>query len=78
MARGTPVLTSNVTALPEVVGDAAVCVDPTDVPAIQRGLRAPLGDGDLRAELAARGRARAAQFDWCVAAARTRAVLEAC
>ncbi len=41
MARGVPVLTSNVSAMPEVAGDAALLVDPTDVHSIADGLCAP-------------------------------------
>ena len=56
MACGTPVLTSNVSSLPEVAGDAAVLVPPTDVDAIADGLRRLLEDAALRADLAERGR----------------------
>ena len=64
MASGTPVVTSNVSSLPEVVGDAAVLVEPEDVNAIAHGLRKVLLDESLRAELRARGLARAAEFSW--------------
>jgi glycosyltransferase involved in cell wall biosynthesis len=64
MASGTPVLTAETTALPSVAGDAALLVDPTSVPAIARGLAALLADGDLRARLAAAGRARVRHFSW--------------
>ena len=62
MALGAPVLASTGGALPEVVGDAAVLADPYDVDDIARGLRALDTDADLRRELAARGRVRAADF----------------
>lgn len=76
MACGTPVLTSNTTSLPEVVGDAALQVDPHDVDAIAGGLRRLLGDEALRATLRARGMERAKQFRWETVAARVRQVLE--
>lgn len=69
MACGTPVITSNVSSLPEIAGDAARCVDPADPRAIADGLEAVLGDAALREDLRARGRARAAQFTWDRAAA---------
>jgi glycosyltransferase involved in cell wall biosynthesis len=64
MACGTPVLTSQVSSLPEVVGDAALLVDPTDVAQIAHGLERLLSDRPLRAELTARGRMRARSFSW--------------
>jgi glycosyltransferase involved in cell wall biosynthesis len=64
MASGTPVVTSNVSSLPEVVGDAAVLVDPYDPDAIAEGMRRVLSDPDLRAELRAKGLARAREFSW--------------
>jgi glycosyltransferase involved in cell wall biosynthesis len=64
MACGTPVVTSRVSSLPEVVGDAAVLVDPTSVEEIADGIERVLTDGALRAELVARGRARARSFSW--------------
>jgi glycosyltransferase involved in cell wall biosynthesis len=62
MALGTPVMTANVTSLPEVAGDAALLVDPYDVSAMARAIRQLDHDDDLRASLAARGRDRAALF----------------
>ena len=64
MACGTPVLTSNVACFPEVVGDAALMVDPRDTEAIADGLRRLAQDPELRASLAEQGRARAAGYDW--------------
>jgi glycosyltransferase involved in cell wall biosynthesis len=63
-AANVPVLTSNVSSLPEVAGDAAVLVDPTDPEAIARGLDDLLGDEDLRKMLRAAGTARVAGFTW--------------
>lgn len=62
MALGTAVLTSTGGSLPEVAGDAALMVDPYDVPAITRGIRALDADEGLRADLIARGRVQAAKF----------------
>jgi glycosyltransferase involved in cell wall biosynthesis len=64
MACGTPVLTSNVSALPEVMGDAALYVDPEDVPALAAALTRLWDDESLRADLRARGLARAQEFSW--------------
>jgi alpha-1,3-rhamnosyl/mannosyltransferase len=61
---GTAVVTSNTTSIPEVAGDAAVLVDPTDTAALTRALHEILSDDRLRAQLAERGRARAGAFDW--------------
>ena len=64
MAYGVPVLTSNVSALPEVAGDAALLVDPTDVQAIAQGLNQLTGDETLRGHFAQRGVARSREFNW--------------
>jgi glycosyltransferase involved in cell wall biosynthesis len=64
MACGTPVVTSNVSSLPEVAGDAAMLVNPGNVFDIARGIRDVLTDEPLRAELIRRGRAQAARFSW--------------
>jgi glycosyltransferase involved in cell wall biosynthesis len=71
MAAGAPVLTSDRSSLPEVAGDAAVLVDPTDVDAISAGLERLLEDEALRRDLAERGRRRAASLTWEHAARRT-------
>lgn len=62
MALGTPVLTSDTSSLPEVAGGAALLADPYSPAAIAAGLRALDEDADLRARLAAAGRARAEFF----------------
>ena len=64
MACGTPVVTSNVSSLPEVAGDAALLVDPLDEDALDAALRRLLMDEALRASLRERGLARAATFTW--------------
>jgi alpha-1,3-rhamnosyl/mannosyltransferase len=64
MAHGVPVLSSQRSCLPEVCGDAALLVDPTDPDAIADGLARILDDAALGAALAARGPAHAAKFSW--------------
>ena len=64
IASGTPVVASNVSSLPEVLGDAAVLVDPLDAAAIADGITRVLEDADLRADLHHKGLARAGRFSW--------------
>src|SRR5215470_11568381 len=64
MASGTPVVTSNVSSLPEVAGDAAILVDPYDVSSIVDGVRRVLTDPRLADDLRTRGLARARDFSW--------------
>lgn len=71
MACGAPVITSNTSALPEVVGDAAVTVSPTSTGEIAAALERVLGDERLRRDLRARGEERAATFTWRETARRT-------
>lgn len=75
MACGTPVLTSDVSSLPEVAGGAAVLVDPRDLDSIRDGMERLLADDGLRGRLAQAGMARAAGFSWTETARRTAAVL---
>jgi glycosyltransferase involved in cell wall biosynthesis len=74
LACGTPVVVSDVGSLPEVVGDAALIVDPNDTEALTVALWRLLTDPDLRATLRAKGLARAANFSWRRAAEETMAV----
>jgi glycosyltransferase involved in cell wall biosynthesis len=64
MAAGTPVVTSNVSSLPEVVGDAAAIVNPENVFDIARGMRDVLLDQELRSRLIHRGYERLKAFSW--------------
>lgn len=64
MACGTPVLTSNCSSLPEVVGDAAVLVDPYSVEEIAEGMERLVTDAGLRKELSEKGLERAKDFTW--------------
>jgi len=64
MACGCPVLTSNASSLPEVVGDAALLADPSDSNGFMGHLEQVLADEELRRMLREKGLARAAQFSW--------------
>lgn len=64
MAAGTPVLTSSVSALPEVAGDAALLVSPQDTSAITHALDTLLENARLRERLAGKGKQHARQFTW--------------
>lgn len=64
MACATPVVTSNISSLPEVAGDAALTVTPTDTDAIADALRRIIDDSALRDTLITRGLERAAAFTW--------------
>jgi len=68
MASGTPVITSNVSSLPEVTGDAAMVVNPDNVFDIARGIREVLIDATLRRELITRGFRQANSFSWDITA----------
>lgn len=74
MACGTPAIVSNVSSLPEVVGDAALLVNPESDEEITVALWRLLTDQALQAELRAKGLQRAAAFSWSRAAERTMAV----
>jgi glycosyltransferase involved in cell wall biosynthesis len=76
MACGVPVITSNVSSLPEVAGEAGVLISPTDTEALAAAIRSLLDDSGRRAGLRAAGLARAASFSWERAARETLAVYE--
>jgi glycosyltransferase involved in cell wall biosynthesis len=71
MACGTPTLTANTGAIPEIVGDAAWTVEPTDTEALSDALLRLLKSASERERLATAGRQRAAQFSWSAVAAAT-------
>jgi glycosyltransferase involved in cell wall biosynthesis len=73
MATGAPVLTSDVSSMPEVAGDAALLIDPTDLESIVEGIRRILGSEELRAKMRSAGPLRAAQFTWQRTASETMA-----
>jgi glycosyltransferase involved in cell wall biosynthesis len=64
MAAGTPVITSNVSSLPEVVGDAAILIDPYEPDEIAAAMRRVLTEPGLREDLRDRGLARVKHFSW--------------
>ena len=64
MACGTPVVTSNVSSLPEIAGTAALLVDPYEPASIAEGITRAVSDERVRADLIARGLARARDFSW--------------
>jgi len=64
MACGTPVVTSTASSMPEVAGDAALLVSPTDVEALEAALDKALTDENLRADLIAKGYGRVREFSW--------------
>jgi glycosyltransferase involved in cell wall biosynthesis len=71
MACGTPVITSNVSSLPEVVGDAALTVDPTDVEMLADAIARVLRDDARREQMRVSGLAQSAKFDWAITARET-------
>ena len=74
MASGTPVIASNVSSLPEVVGNAALMIDPYEPAAIADAMRRVLTDPELRADLRTRGLQRAREFSWERSIARVREI----
>jgi glycosyltransferase involved in cell wall biosynthesis len=64
MASGTPVITSNVSSLPEVVGDAALLIDPYEPTAIAHAMHRVLTEPALREDLRRRGLLRVREFSW--------------
>ena len=76
MACGTPVITSNLSSLPEVTGDAALLIDPYDVDAIAHAMHNLATDVSLRAQLHAASFARASQFSWAKTGHATAEVLQ--
>jgi glycosyltransferase involved in cell wall biosynthesis len=64
MACGVPVLTSNVSCLPDILGDSALLVEPTDLDALTEGLRCIAEDDSVRDGLKLRGPVKAAQHTW--------------
>lgn len=74
MACGAPVVCSNTSSLPEVVGDAALLVDPRDVGEIANAVERVIGDRNLSNELRTKGFAQATKFSWERTARETLAV----
>ncbi len=76
MAAGAPVITSNVSSMPEVAGDAGLTVDPRSAAELTSGIERLLTDAALAKALSERGRARARTFTWERTALATRAFFE--
>ncbi len=76
MACGTVVLASTAAAIPEVVGDAGLLVNPHDVESIAEGIKQLISDSALRAALRQKGLVRARKFTWEKTAERTSEVLQ--
>jgi glycosyltransferase involved in cell wall biosynthesis len=76
MACGTPVVTSNISAMPEVVGDAGILVNPYDVEEIAEAVYRVLSKPSLREKLVEKGLERVKHFSWEKAAKNTLAVFE--
>jgi len=71
MTCGTPVIVSNTSAIPEVVGDAALMVDPHDIDGLTVAMWRVLTEKELREDLICKGLKRAKQFSWTKAAKKT-------
>nr|MQY55010.1 glycosyltransferase [Dehalococcoidia bacterium] len=76
MACGCPVVTSNTSSLPEVVGDAAIMVDPYDVDGLTNAMREVLTNDGLREAMIEKGLAQAKKFSWDKTAEKTLEVYE--
>jgi glycosyltransferase involved in cell wall biosynthesis len=76
MAAGVPVVTSNTSCLPEVAGDAALCVDPRSPAEVGNALNRVLSDAAVRSTLGPAGRTRARQYRWEECARRSLAFFE--
>ena len=71
MQCGTPVITSNRTALPEVAGDAGLLIDPTDSDALCQAMLSLMNDERLNQRLSQKGLERSKQFTWATCAEMT-------
>lgn len=76
MACGCPVITSNTSSLPEVVGDAGILVDPNDIEGLSDKIYEVLSNEDLRNELSEKGPERAKMFSWQKTAKQTWEIYE--
>ena len=76
MACRTPVICSNTSSLPEVAGEAALLLDPTDTASLAAAIQRVIAEPGLRAELVEKGLTQVQKFSWAKAARETLAVLE--
>ena len=77
MSCGAPVITSNISSLPEVAGDAAILVSPQDLVGLAAAMQRLSLDAGLRSQMSAQGTLQAARFSWERAARETLAVYRA-
>jgi len=77
-ASDTPVLSSNISSLPEVAGNGALLVNPRNIPKVKELMKLLMTDSELKEELVENGRAELARFSWEHAANQTLAVYESC
>lgn len=78
MACGCPVIASNTTSLPEIVGDAGILVDPNDASALARQIIKVLKDSNLAIKMSESGKVRSHKFNWSKVAAQTVQVYQKC
>ena len=71
MQCGTPVITSNTSSLPEVIGDAGIMIDPTQEDELCHALLNIVNDSNLRKTLSTKGLERSSQFSWAKCAEET-------
>ena len=76
MNYGVPVITSDVSSMPEVAGDAALLVDPNDIPGLADAMNKILVNDDLRNALKSKGYERAKKFSWKRSAEETLEIFE--
>ncbi len=76
MASGTPVITSNVTSMPEIGGEAVITVSPHDTYAISEAMHTVLSDGNVRSKMVELGLARAKEFTWAKTVEETEKIYE--
>ena len=76
MACGCPVITSNTSSLPEVVGDAGIMINPYDIDSLTESIHKILADNDLKKELSKKSLERAKFFNWKKTADQTLEVYE--
>ena len=76
MACGTPVITTNISSMPEFVSDAGILVPPNDAESLFRAVRRVLEDESLHQQLAQAGPRQAAQFTWENTARKTLRIYE--
>ena len=74
MACGAPVITSNTSSLPEVVGDAALQIDPHDIEALSKAIQCILDDETLQNELRQKGYERIKDYAWTASARKMLAI----